>query len=236
MIGNNWDIVLAAEFAAPYYAELSAFLDREYAEKTVYPPRELIFTAFRLTPPERVRAVILGQDPYINAGQAHGLALSVPPGQKVPPSLRNMYKERESDLGIPVSSNGCLTRWAEQGVLLLNTVLTVEAGRSNSHAGRRWAVSHPGCEWDASHSGGWEKFTDAVLRYLGGLPQPIAFLLWGKPAQKKEALIASPSALIIKSPHPSPLSARTGFFGSRPYSRVNTFLREHGLEEIDWRT
>ncbi len=217
-IGNAWDEVLKKEFEADYFKKLQEFLNEEYATKTIYPKREDIFNALKFTAPDKVRVVILGQDPYINEGQAHGFALSVLPGVTPPPSLKNMYKELEADLGIPVSKSGYLIKWAEQGVLLLNTVLTVEAGKSNAHAKK-----------------GWEKFTDAVFAYLGASNQPIVFMLWGKPAQAKEKFITGKSHCIIKSPHPSPLSASTGFFGSKPYSQANAFLKSQNLKEIDWR-
>ena len=216
-IGNEWDDVLAQEFEAEYYKKLENFLNEEYSNKTIYPPREDIFNALKFTPPKNVRVVILGQDPYINPGQAHGFALSVKPGVKPPPSLKNMFKELESDLQIPISQSGYLIKWAKQGVLLLNCSLTVEAGNSNSHAKK-----------------GWEKFTDAVIKYLGAQERPIVFLLWGNFAQKKEAFITNSAHCIQKSPHPSPLSAKTGFFGTKPYSRTNEFLKSKGLSEIDW--
>ena len=216
-IGNKWEEILQPEFTSDYFIKLTEFLKGEYAEKTIYPPQEDVFNALKLTPPENVKVVILGQDPYINPGQAHGLALSVKPGITPPPSLRNMYKELESDLGIPVSKSGFLEKWSAQGVLLLNTVLTVEAGKSNSHARK-----------------GWEKFSDAIIKYLGNQDSPIVFLLWGKPSQKKEVFITNPNHLIIKAPHPSPLSANTGFFGSKPYSKTNEFLKNNNLKEINW--
>lgn len=190
-----------------------------YDQAEIYPPREQLFSAFALTPPEAVRAVILGQDPYHEPGQAHGLAFSVQPGVKAPPSLVNIYKERESDLGILPSPDGNLTAWAKQGVLLLNTVLTVERGRANSHK-----------------DFGWQEFTDTVIASLAELPQPVAFVLWGSQAQKKvKAAAASPyPRLILEAPHPSPLSAYRGFFGSRPFSRINEFLAAHGEAPIDW--
>jgi uracil-DNA glycosylase len=216
-IGNGWDDILAPAFAEESYQTLRTFLEAEYAEKTVYPPKEDIFNAFRLTPPETCCAVILGQDPYINPQQAHGLAFSVRVGQPLPPSLQNIFAERETDLSRPRPAHGCLEHWARQGVLLLNTVLTVRGGASQSHAGH-----------------GWEPFTDFVIRHLGGLAEPICFILWGRPAQKKEGLIANPNHCVLKAPHPSPLSAHGGFFGSRPFSKANAFLRERGRPEIHW--
>ena len=194
-------------------------VEHAYADSEVYPPRQQLFSAFALTPPEQVRAVILGQDPYHEPGQANGLAFSVRPGVKLPPSLVNIYKERETDLGIAPSLDGDLTHWAQQGVLLLNTVLTVERGKANSHKDL-----------------GWQEFTDSVIASLTGLPQPIAFVLWGAQAQKKaKAAAASPyPRLILQTPHPSPLSAYRGFFGSRPFSQINEFLTAHGEAPIDW--
>ena len=216
-IGNGWDAILAPAFADPSFSALSQTLEEAYAAQTIYPARENILTALRLTPPDCVRAVILGQDPYINPGQAHGLAFSVQVGQPMPPSLQNIMKERQSDLGLSPPAHGCLEGWARQGVLLLNTVLTVAAGRSQSHAGQ-----------------GWEAFTDAVIAHLGAQDEPLVFLLWGKPAQKKEGLVTNPRHLVLKSPHPSPLSAGYGFFGSRPFSRCNAFLAEHRPPVIRW--
>ena len=215
-VGNGWDAVSAPLTDTGSYQELCAFLHREYAEEAVYPPREKVFNALALTPPETVRAVIVGQDPYINPGQAQGLAFSVPPETALPPSLQNICKELLDDTGAAPSS-GCLIPWALQGVLLLNTVLTVRAGASGSHHGR-----------------GWEAFTDGILAHLGAQERPLVFILWGAPAQKKAALVTNPAHLVLKAPHPSPLSAYRGFFGSRPFSAANAFLRERGLGEIAW--
>lgn len=200
-------------------ADLLPRVEAAYAAAEVYPPREQVFAALALTPPEQVRVVLLGQDPYHEPGQAHGLAFSVPAGVRLPPSLVNIYKERQSDLGIPLSSGGDLTRWATQGVLLLNTVLTVERGSANSH-----------------RELGWQNFTDHLVERLASLPQPMVFLLWGAQAQKKAAVAAASPypRLILQAPHPSPLSAYRGFFGSRPFSQTNAFLREHGEKEISW--
>lgn len=207
------------QLALVRYESLFSRAERAYEEAEVYPPKEALFTAFALTPPERVRVVILGQDPYHEPGQAHGLAFSVRPGVKLPPSLVNIYQERQSDLGIPPSRDGCLTHWAQQGVFLLNTVLTVERGKANSHRDM-----------------GWQAFTHEVVESIRTLPQPVAFVLWGAQAQKKAAAAAdSPyPRLILQAPHPSPLSAYRGFFGSRPFSRINAFLREHGEPPISW--
>ena len=215
-----WETLLKDCLESPDWDKLCGRVERAYAETEVYPPREELFAALRLTPPERVWAVILGQDPYHEPGQAHGLAFSVRKGVKLPPSLRNIYKELESDLGIPPAADGDLTAWAEQGVLLLNSVLTVERGKADSH-----------------RDFGWQSFTDAVVRAAAGLPQPVAFVLWGAPAQKKEALLSGGAGprLILKAPHPSPLSSYRGFFGSRPFSQIDRFLTENGGKAIDWR-
>lgn len=216
---EQWKTLLAPLLEDPRFASLSAKVDDARKNTVVYPPEALQFSAFAATAPEQVRAVILGQDPYHEEGQAQGLSFSVPAGVKLPPSLRNIYKERETDLGIPPSPAGDLTPWANQGVLLLNTVLTVEQGKANSHS-----------------KYGWQWFTDGVVSSLAQLDQPIAFLLWGAQAWKKEALItASPyPRLVIKSAHPSPLSAYRGFFGSCPFSQVNAFLEEQGAPPLDW--
>lgn len=194
-------------------------VDAAYETAEVYPQKKDLFSAFALTPPDKVRVVILGQDPYHEPGQAHGLAFSVKEGVKLPPSLRNIYTERQSDTGVPPSQSGDLTHWAAQGVLLLNTVLTVERGKANSHKDY-----------------GWQSFTDTVVDELADLPQPIAFVLWGAQAQKKAAAAASSPypRLILQGPHPSPLSAYRGFFGSKPFSRINEFLTEHGETPIQW--
>ena len=214
----GWAALLRAELSAPYFAVLMQNVSAAYAAGAVFPPQEDVFAAFRLTPPERVRAVILGQDPYHEPGQAHGLAFSVRDGVRMPPSLVNIGKELASDVGATLST-GCLTGWAEQGVFLLNTVLTVEQGRAGSH-----------------QAFGWQTFTDAVVAALAKLPQPVAFILWGAHAQKKAAIAQSSSypRLVLQSPHPSPLSAYRGFFGSRPFSQINAFLAAHGETPIDW--
>ena len=201
------------------YDALFEKVEHAYKEAVVYPPREDLFTAFFLTPPEAVRVVILGQDPYHEPGQAHGLAFSVREGVKLPPSLVNIYKERESDLGIPMTKNGNLTSWAEQGVLLLNTVLTVEHGKANSHKDY-----------------GWQDFTDDVVSVIAKLPQPVAFVLWGAQAQKKASVAAGSQypRLVLQSAHPSPLSSYRGFFGSKPFSRINDFLTSCGEDAIRW--
>jgi uracil-DNA glycosylase len=213
----SWKAALGGEFRKDYFVALAKFLDAERREHTVYPPNGEVFTAFDLTPFEDVRVVILGQDPYIRAGQAHGLAFSVREGQPLPPSLQNIYKELESDVGVKSPGHGCLTTWAKRGVFLLNTVLTVREGESGSHA---------------KH--GWETFTDSVIRTLVARETPIVFLLWGAPARAKKVLIPTDQHPIIESSHPSPLSANSGFFGSRPFSKANAELRARGLPEIDW--
>ena len=215
-----WTPYLEQELRAPYFAALLQRVGAARAAGTVYPPEERTFFALTATPPERVRAVILGQDPYHEPGQAMGLAFSVPQGERLPPSLRNIFTELHTDLGLPQPSGGDLTPWAERGVLLLNTVLTVGRGAANSHAA-----------W------GWQRFTDAVLAAMAALPQPVAFVLWGAQAQKKAALVEkSPyPRLVLQSPHPSPLSAYRGFFGSRPFSKINAFLESAGSRAIDWR-
>ena len=216
---GGWNGLLADELAKPYFAALMERVEAAYARGAVFPPRGELFAAFRLTPPERVRAVILGQDPYHEPGQAHGLAFSVRAGVKLPPSLRNIFRELAEDCGVPPRESGDLTGWAEQGVFLLNTVLSVESGRANSHA-----------------NFGWQMFTDAVTARLCDLPQPVAFVLWGAQAQKKAAIAAdSPHPrLILQAPHPSPLSSYRGFFGSRPFSKINAFLQENNEQIIDW--
>ncbi len=206
------------DFPEEKWASIAENVEAAYADTTVYPPRQEIFTAFRTTPPEKVRVVIIGQDPYHEPGQAHGLSFSVKPGVAIPKSLVNIYKELESDLGIPPASHGCLSKWAENGVLLLNSVLTVEAHQAGSHK-----------------KFGWEKFTDAAIAATNSLPQPIVFLLWGNYAIKKAALIHTDAPrLVLSSAHPSPLSAYRGFFGSAPFSKINKFLRSHGEKEIVW--
>ena len=224
----SWDGLLGHPFEREPFRSVLAAAEDAAERETVYPPREDWFAALRLTPPERVRVVILGQDPYHEPGQAMGLAFSVRERVKLPPSLRNIYRELEDDLGVPAPRSGDLTHWARQGVLLLNTVLTVEAGRANSHKNL-----------------GWQSFTTELLAAVTRLPQPVAFVLWGAPAQKAFSQAAgSPVGgcvfdapgprLILSSAHPSPLSAYRGFFGSRPYSKINAFLRENGLPEIVW--
>ncbi len=214
---TSWDTVLQREWDAPYFQTLMAFLKEEYENETVFPPKDEWWTAFQLTPYERVKVVLLGQDPYHGQGQAHGLSFSVKPGVKVPPSLRNMYKELEEDIGGTVEPTGTLTGWAMQGVLLLNTVLTVREKTPHSHRNK-----------------GWETFTDTVIQSLNEAPQRIVFLLWGNAAREKKSLIDTSRHAIIESPHPSPFSARRGFFGSRPFSRTNDYLTSWNERPIDW--
>lgn len=213
---GDWADLVQREMAQPYFEELKQFVDRAYQETTVYPARENIWNAFIHTPFHRVKCVILGQDPYHGPNQAHGLSFSVMRGVAIPPSLRNMYKELQTDLGCEIPKHGDLTKWTEQGVLLLNTVLTVEAGKAGSHRGH-----------------GWETFTDAVIRELGKRPEPIVFLLWGNDAKSKQKWIA-PHHVVFTSVHPSPLSAHRGFFGSRPFSKTNEVLSSLGEQPIDW--
>lgn len=217
-IGNDWDELLAGEFEKPYYLALRGFLKSEYSGFTIYPDMYDIFNALRLTPYSDVKAVILGQDPYHEPKQAHGLAFSVQNGVEPPPSLKNIYKELNTDLGLPIPTTGDLTCWAKQGVLLLNTSLTVRRGQANSHQGK-----------------GWEVFTDHIIALLNEREKPLVFILWGANARKKTALITNPRHLILTSAHPSPLSAYNGFFGCRHFSKCNHFLRENGISEIDWR-
>ncbi len=217
LMQNGWAPLLAEEFEKAYFLDLREFLMEEYQNKTVYPEKEDIFNALRYTDYEEVKVVILGQDPYHGPGQAHGLSFSVKPGVAIPPSLRNMFKELNADIGCDIPDHGYLKKWADQGVLLLNTVLTVRKGEAHSHKGR-----------------GWETFTDQVITLLNDREKPVIFILWGKPAQSKLKLIDESKHKIIMSAHPSPLSARRGFFGSKPFSIVNGVLREWGSAEIDW--
>lgn len=217
MIENDWLTELGQEFGKPYYRELYQFVLNEYNTTQVFPPADDIFNAFHLTPLSEVKVVIIGQDPYHNVGQAHGLCFSVKPDVDIPPSLVNIYKELQDDLGCYIPNNGYLIKWAKQGVLMLNTVLTVRAHMANSHRGK-----------------GWEEFTDAAIRALNKQDRPIVFILWGRPAQTKARMLSNPNHLILKAPHPSPLSAYNGFFGSKPFSQTNRFLEERGAAPIDW--
>ena len=216
-IGNDWDGVIGEEFEKEYYLKLREFLKSEYSSCKIYPGMYDIFNALKLTPYSKVKAVILGQDPYHGENQAHGLCFSVRPEVAVPPSLVNIYKELQEDLGLKIPNNGYLVKWAEQGVLMLNTVLTVRAHQANSHKGK-----------------GWETFTDAIIRAVDAQDRPIVFILWGKNARDKKKMLHNPKHLILESAHPSPLSVYSGFFGSRPFSKTNEFLKANGVEPIDW--
>lgn len=218
MIQNDWLPAMEEEFKKPYYRQLYNFVREEYGKTVVYPPADDIFNAFHFTPLHEVKVLLLGQDPYHNVNQAHGLSFSVLPEQKeIPPSLQNIYKELQDDMGCYIPNNGYLKKWAEQGVLLLNTVLTVRAHQANSHQGK-----------------GWEQFTDAVIQAVNAQDRPIVYFLWGRPAQMKASMLTNPKHLILKAPHPSPLSAYRGFFGCKHFSKANEFLVANGLEPIDW--
>ncbi|MBQ9096873.1 MAG: uracil-DNA glycosylase [Clostridia bacterium] len=217
MIGNSWDSILKDEFEKEYFIKLSAFLDEEYASEPVYPPRDEIFSALKYTAYEDVKIVIIGQDPYHEEGQAHGLCFSVKPGVQTPPSLVNIYKELGTDLGCFTPNNGHLTKWAKQGILLLNAVLTVRGGQANSHRKK-----------------GWENFTDAVIKKLNERDKPIIFLLWGNNAKEKLQFITNPKHYVLSAAHPSPLSATRGFMGCRHFSKANTILENENMTPIDW--
>lgn len=217
ILKNDWADYLQEEFQKEYYIKMREFLKKEYSTRVIYPDRNDIFNAFHYTPYEKVKVVMLGQDPYHGPGQAHGLSFSVKPGVKLPPSLLNIFKELQDDLGYPVPSNGYLNKWAEQGILLLNTVLTVRQQEPNSHKGI-----------------GWENFTNRVIEELNNRKEPVIFVLWGRNAAEKEEWITNRQHYIIKAPHPSPLSAHRGFFGSRPFSKINRILEEQGQKQMDW--
>ena len=216
-LNGDWYEALKGEFSKPYYRKLFETVNEEYRTKLIFPPAQDIFNAFHLTPLKNVKVVILGQDPYHNNGQAHGLSFSVLPGNDIPPSLQNIYKELHDDLGCYIPNNGYWKKWADQGVLLLNTVLTVRAHQANSHQGH-----------------GWEQFTDAVIEAVNAQDRPIVIFLWGSPAQKKAKMLTNPKHLVLKCPHPSPLSAYRGFFGCKHFSKANEFLKANGIEPIDW--
>ena len=217
-VREDWRAAMAVELKKPYYRELSRFVNQEYRSYTVYPPKDDIYNAFKETSLSEVKVLLLGQDPYHNEHQAHGMSFSVLPDQKeIPPSLQNIYKELQDDVGCYIPNNGYLKKWANQGVLLLNTVLTVRAHQANSHRGR-----------------GWENFTDAVIQILNKIDRPVVYLLWGRPAQSKISMLNNPKHLILTAPHPSPLSAYRGFFGCKHFSKANEFLTANGLEPIDW--
>lgn len=217
-IQNDWLQAIGDEFRKPYYKQLYEFIKQEYSTRVIYPPADDIFNALHLTPLKEVKVLILGQDPYHNAHQAHGLSFSVLPDQReIPPSLQNIYQELKDDVGCYIPDNGYLEKWARQGVLMLNTVLTVRAHQANSHQGK-----------------GWEQFTDAIIEAVNREDRPIVYMLWGRPAQSKIPMLNNPNHLILKAPHPSPLSAFRGFFGCRHFSQANEFLQSHGVEPIDW--
>lgn len=217
MITNDWLPAVEEEYKKPYYKELFEFVKKEYSTQVVYPPADDIFNALHFTPLSKVKVLILGQDPYHEKGQAHGLCFSVMPDQDIPPSLVNIYKELHDDLGCYIPDNGYLKKWADQGILMLNTVLTVRAHQAFSHS---------------KH--GWEQFTDAIIKAVNEEDRPIVCILWGKPAQEKAAMLTNPKNLVLKAPHPSPLSAYRGFFGCKVFSKCNAFLEENGIEKIDW--
>lgn len=216
-ITGDWEEALKPQFKMSYYKELYDFVLNEYRTKTIYPPAEDIFNAFHFTPLHEVKVLILGQDPYHNEHQAHGLCFSVLPGNDIPPSLVNIYKELHDDIGFDIPNHGYLKKWADQGVLLLNAVLTVRAHQANSHQGK-----------------GWEQFTDAVIEAVNKEDRPIVIMLWGSPARKKKAMLTNPKHLVLEAPHPSPLSAYRGFFGCKHFSKCNEFLEANGVEPIDW--
>ncbi len=217
LVGNDWDDILSKEFEKDYYKKLRTFLDNEYHTKTIYPSAKDIYNALRITPYKDVKVLILGQDPYHEENQAHGLSFSVNKGIQIPPSLLNIYKELNSDVNTYIPNNGYLVKWAKQGVLLLNTVLTVQAHKANSHKSK-----------------GWEILTDEIIKKLNEKEKPMVFILWGRNARDKKKYITNTYHLVIESPHPSPLSAYNGFFGSKPFSKTNNFLIEHNQRPIDW--
>jgi uracil-DNA glycosylase len=216
-ISNDWLGAIGDEFQKPYYLDLRQFLKGEYRTRQVYPAADDIFNAFHFTPLSKVKVLLLGQDPYHGENQAIGSSFSVPPKQDIPPSLVNIYKELHDDLGCFVPNNGYLKKWSDEGVLLLNTVLTVRAHQANSHQGK-----------------GWEQFTDAVISAVNELDRPVVYLLWGRPAQSKRHMLNNPKHLVLEAPHPSPLSAHRGFFGCRHFSKANNFLTENGADPVDW--
>lgn len=216
-ISNDWLEAVGNEFKMPYYKDLNTFIKNEYKIHLTYPDEDDVYSAFHLTPLSKVKVVIIGQDPYHNKNQAHGLCFSVKPNVAIPPSLVNIYKELKDDIGCDIPNNGYLEKWARQGVLLLNTVLTVRAHEAFSHQGK-----------------GWERFTDAVIHTVNSQDRPIVFILWGKPAQRKKSMLNNNKHLILEAPHPSPLSAYRGFFGSKPFSKTNEFFINNNIKPIDW--
>lgn len=217
MIGNDWDQKLKIIWESEGFKRFMDMINKEYNTKTIYPPKNYIFNALKLTPYSNTKVVIVGQDPYHGEGEAHGLSFSVQEGIKLPPSLKNIYKELYDDLGILPSTTGDLTKWGKEGVLLLNAVLTVEKDKPASHRNL-----------------GWERLTDYIIKILNQKEEPVVFILWGNFAKEKAKLITNPNHYIITSPHPSPFSARYGFFGSKPFSKANNFLKEHNIKEVDW--
>ena len=217
MIGNDWDEKLSIIWHSEGYKKFQKIIDNEYNTKTIFPPKDHIFYALQLTPYKNTKVVIVGQDPYHGIGEAHGLSFSVQKGVKIPPSLQNIYKELKDDLNIPIAQTGDLTKWATEGVLMLNAVLTVEKDKPASHRGK-----------------GWELLTDYIIKILNNKEEPVVFILWGNFAKEKQKYITNPQHLVITSAHPSPFSARNGFFGSRPFSKTNNYLKSHHLKEIDW--
>ena len=216
-LGNSWDEILKDEFEKEYYLKIRKFLVYEYNHYRIFPNMNDIFNALKMADYSDIKVVIIGQDPYHEEGQAHGLSFSVQKGIQIPPSLMNIYKELNTDLGCYIPNNGYLEKWAKEGVLLLNTVLTVREHEANSHKDK-----------------GWEIFTNAIINILNKQDRPIVFMLWGEPAQKKESMLNNPNQLVLKAPHPSPLSAYRGFFGCKHFSKANEFLSQHGIEPIDW--
>ena len=217
MIGNDWDEKLKIVWESEGFKKFIQIINNEYKTKTIFPPKNYVFNALKLTSYADTKVVIVGQDPYHGVGEAHGLSFSVPEGIKIPPSLQNIYKELNDDLGIPIANTGDLTKWAKEGVLLLNAVLTVEKDKAASHRNL-----------------GWERLTDYIIKVLNQKEEPVVFILWGNFAKEKAKLITNPNHLVIKSAHPSPLSAYNGFFGSKPFSKTNIYLKSKGLKEIDW--
>ena len=217
-LNNDWDKFLEKQYEQLYFQKINAFVEKEYETKTIYPPYDDIFNAFRFTPLSKIKVVILGQDPYHEPGQAHGLSFSTPEGKPIPRSLSNIFKEIRDEYGYEIPDNGCLEKWAKQGVFLLNTVLTVEKSNANSHS-----------------KCGWQKFTDNVIKEINKLEQPIVFMLWGKQAEKKKELLTNPNHLVLITSHPSPFSARRGFMGCNHFRLANNFLKENNIEEIDWK-